>query len=145
MTCDEKNVCLDPDRKRLPIIPYDKSILWVTSRIAILSLEISGFSVVLLSKFLVEKIKIMSYTIMRHIYSQKNKWQLVKILLVFFFFFDKREFLNWVAWFKLLDPYRTPTGRLDLLYTFRYSDKNTLLGVFVSAVTFYSPDYSYLI
>lgn len=51
----EKKVCLEPDLNREPIIPYDKSILCVTSRMEVLSFEISGFSWVLESKFLKEK------------------------------------------------------------------------------------------
>lgn len=51
-TCEEKNVCLDPDLNNDPIIPYAKSILCVTSLIEVRSFDMSGFSFVLESKFL---------------------------------------------------------------------------------------------
>lgn len=51
-TCEEKNVCLEPDLNNDPIIPYAKSILCVTSLIEVRSFDISGFSLVLESRFL---------------------------------------------------------------------------------------------
>lgn len=55
-TCDEKKVCLEPDLKREPSIPYARSILCVTSRIDRRSFDISGFSFVLESKSLIKYI-----------------------------------------------------------------------------------------
>lgn len=56
----EKNVCREPDLNNEPIIPYARSILWVTSLIDALNLDMSGFSWVLESRFLITKKNLVS-------------------------------------------------------------------------------------